>query len=50
MHATNKERYVYLCLLAAIAGFLLGLAIVKRNSADSAGSRISWPSSTELGR
>ncbi len=50
MHATNKERYVYLCLLAAIAGFLIGLAIVKRGSADSAGSRISWPSSTELGR
>ncbi|HZP60856.1 MAG TPA: hypothetical protein VFB27_11080 [Opitutaceae bacterium] len=48
MHATHKERYLYLCLLAAIAGFLLGLAIVKHNAADSAGSRISWPSPTEL--
>ncbi|HTQ30372.1 MAG TPA: hypothetical protein VMI53_04105 [Opitutaceae bacterium] len=48
MHATNKERYLYVCLLAATAGFLIGLAIVKRSSAESAGSRVSWPSPTEL--
>lgn len=50
MHATNKERYLYLCFLAAVAGFLIGLAIVKRNSADSSGSRVPWPPPAELRR
>jgi hypothetical protein len=50
MHATNKERYFYLCLLAAIAGFLIGLAMVRRSLADSSGSRVNWPSPAEIQR
>jgi hypothetical protein len=50
MHATNQERSLYLCLLAALAGFLLGLALTGHTMAGPAGSRVHWPSSTEISR
>jgi hypothetical protein len=50
MHAINKERSLYLCLLAAMAGFLLGLALAGRTADGSAGSRVHWPSSAAVSR
>ncbi len=50
MHATNHERSLYLCLLAALAGLLIGLALAGRTPDGSAGSRVHWPSSLELSR
>jgi hypothetical protein len=50
MHATNQKRSVYLCLLAAIAGFLIGLALAGRTTNGPAGSRVHWPSSAEISR
>jgi hypothetical protein len=48
MHATNKERYFFICLLAALAGFLFALAIVRNGLHEPASSRVNWPSPSEL--
>jgi len=51
MHTINKERSLYLWLLvAALAGFLIGLALAGRTPDGSAGSRVHWPSSAEISR
>ncbi|HTB80238.1 MAG TPA: hypothetical protein VK717_05060 [Opitutaceae bacterium] len=51
MHATNKERSLYLCLLVAVlAGFLIGLALAGRTVGGPAGSRVHWPSPAEISR
>jgi hypothetical protein len=48
MHATNKERYFFICLLAALAGFLVALAAIRYRQHEAAVSRVSWPSPTEI--
>src|SRR5581483_10087356 len=50
MQATSKERYFFLCLLAAFVGFLIGLAIVKSSLHAPANSRVNWPSAAGLHR
>jgi hypothetical protein len=48
MNATNKERYFFICLLAALAGFWIGLVIVRYRQHEPAASRVNWPSPSEL--
>jgi hypothetical protein len=50
MHATNKERYFFLCLLAALAGFLAALAVVHYQKHEPTASRVNWPAPSELQR
>jgi hypothetical protein len=50
MHATNKERYFFICLLAALAGFLFALAVVRYRQHEDTASRVNWPSPTEIQR
>jgi hypothetical protein len=48
MHATKKERYFFICLLAALTGFLAALAVVRYHR--PAASRVNWPSPSEIQR
>jgi hypothetical protein len=48
MHATNKEQYFFVCLLAAVAGFLFALAVVRYRQHEPAASRVSWPAPSQL--
>jgi hypothetical protein len=48
MHATNKERYFFVSLLAALAGFLFALAVVRYRLQEPATSRVNWPAPSEL--
>jgi hypothetical protein len=50
MHATNKEQYFFICLLAALAGFLFALAVVRYRQHEPTASRVNWPSPTEIQR
>jgi hypothetical protein len=50
MHSTSKEQYVFFCLLAAIAAFLLGIAVARYRSHEPVGSRVNWPAPAEFQR
>jgi len=50
MNATNKERYFFICLLAALAGFLFALAAVRYRQHEPATSRVNWPTPAEIQR
>jgi hypothetical protein len=50
MHSTSKERYFFICLLAAGAGFLIALAVVRSRLHEPTVSRVNWPSPAEIQR
>jgi hypothetical protein len=48
MHSTSKERYFFICLLAAMTGFLVALAVVQYRMHEPAASRVNWPTPSQL--
>ena len=50
MHTTHKDKDLFICLLMALAGLLLGLALVHQIRHEPAVSRANWPTPAEIQR
>jgi hypothetical protein len=50
MHATNKERFFFNCLLLAWVAFLVGLAVAHYRQHEPVASRVDWPLPPEIQR